>query len=465
MRCLLAVVAVVAAACGTADVGVPRDQGEGSPSSFTVGAEPHDEQHGPPLPVLANRGPEWEDLPVPPVPIGGRGAVVWTGSLLVVWGGEDAARPDSGAAVDAAAAYDPAARAWRSIAKPPLAATTGPTDGAWTGTEVLVWNDQGGAAWTPAANTWRTVGGFPAGAPRTVWSGKELLAWEQAVAVHPVSGATRPLPALPFAEPAQFGVPPKAWWTGAVVQVFGPGFFWQLDPEVGWTQLRVPGLYTAATDAAWDGTSVLAVDYEMRARRFEHASGDWRSLDPLPLRFSECSPKVLAEGGLVWVGLCGGGVVVTERGWRPLLSSQGHEVLADGWLYFLHGWAPRRVDLRRPPSVIPIGVAGLVVPEGFELAAVAGLEDLPQPGAPPHGRLGVTLRSARSTCDVTSTYTGGPGALAGQQVVIGAVPATELPSGALVVATSTSDHVEIACTDPADARTLAGALRTVPFEG
>jgi len=57
-------------------------------------------------------------------------AQVWTGTELVVWGGD----PDG----DSGAAYDPVADRWRVIAPAPIPARCEPSS-AWTGTEVLVW--------------------------------------------------------------------------------------------------------------------------------------------------------------------------------------------------------------------------------------------------------------------------------------------------------------------------------------
>src|SRR4051794_16967421 len=58
-----------------------------------------------------------------------RAVEVWTGSELVVWGGD----PDG----DSGAAYDPAADRWRAIAAAPIPARFQGT-GAWTGRDMLV---------------------------------------------------------------------------------------------------------------------------------------------------------------------------------------------------------------------------------------------------------------------------------------------------------------------------------------
>ncbi len=110
-----------------------------------------------------------------------RHTAVWTGSEVIVWGGElfrglQLGRTNSGGR------YDPVTDRW----------TPTSTDGApwkmdhtaiWTGTEMIVWGDleETGGRYDPVTDTWRQTS--PDGAPsaRTgnaaVWTGSEMIIW------------------------------------------------------------------------------------------------------------------------------------------------------------------------------------------------------------------------------------------------------------------------------------------------
>jgi len=84
---------------------------------------------------------EWS--PVPPAPprfraIQGGGSAIWTGEELIVWGGE----ASGGETISGGAAYDPQARRWAPLPKPPIAARGGHA-AVWTGEGMLVWGGFG----------------------------------------------------------------------------------------------------------------------------------------------------------------------------------------------------------------------------------------------------------------------------------------------------------------------------------
>lgn len=160
----------------------------------------------------AEAAPSWQ--PLPEAPISGRlsASAVWTGTEMIVWGGaarsEDAGRGAQGAA------YDPAARTWRTIAPSP-AGLEGGAAVAWTGDEMVVWASNspdgpvGAAAYDPDADDWRSLPAGPLGRREgygSAWTGMELvvvggnlgdtLATPVAAALDPAAGTWRLLPAL-----------------------------------------------------------------------------------------------------------------------------------------------------------------------------------------------------------------------------------------------------------------------------
>jgi hypothetical protein len=148
----------------------------------------------------------WRTLP--PAPISGRGgnSAVWTGTEMVVWGGSETVVTPTGANSSwhetqlrgDGAAYNPASNSWRLLAPSPLAPRIGHF-GVWTGTEMMVWGgdernkidsenrpDTGrasdGAMYDPRTDTWRPVSPSPLAGEedsygRSTWTGKTALFW------------------------------------------------------------------------------------------------------------------------------------------------------------------------------------------------------------------------------------------------------------------------------------------------
>lgn len=123
---------------------------------------------------------KWRKMARSPLGARDRTATVWTGRELLVWGGtsQDAPLADG-------AAYDPAKDSWRTIAASPLGRRGEPV-AVWTGQAMIVWGGgetADGALYDPAANTWRKLAAGPLGAREgatAAWTGKEVLIWSGA---------------------------------------------------------------------------------------------------------------------------------------------------------------------------------------------------------------------------------------------------------------------------------------------
>jgi N-acetylneuraminic acid mutarotase len=107
---------------------------------------------------------------------------IWSGSKMIVWGG------DVGGGTSAGAIYDPAANTWRATAVSPLSPRTYHT-AVWTGTEMIVWggweesrDTNSGARYDPTSDTWITMSanvGAATGRQNAtgVWTGAEMIVW------------------------------------------------------------------------------------------------------------------------------------------------------------------------------------------------------------------------------------------------------------------------------------------------
>ena len=122
---------------------------------------------------------QWTLLPKAPIKGRSGQVAVWTGKEMVLWGG--AGIGESLEAFDDGAAYDPATEQWRVIAKSPLPAGAGYT-GVWTGRVMLVYGGPKGrgAAYDPAVDAWRELPKAPFAPlvlPVSVWTGRVMLVW------------------------------------------------------------------------------------------------------------------------------------------------------------------------------------------------------------------------------------------------------------------------------------------------
>jgi hypothetical protein len=112
---------------------------------------------------------------------------VWTGSEMIVWGGET----EGGVPLADGARYDPATDTWRPISDSGLEPRMEPT-AIWTGSEMIVfggvdatrpgWLSYGnGARYNPTTDTWNALA--VQGAPRSrtghtaVWTGERMIVW------------------------------------------------------------------------------------------------------------------------------------------------------------------------------------------------------------------------------------------------------------------------------------------------
>lgn len=110
---------------------------------------------------------------------------VWTGTEMLVWGGnhydEDTELFASGGG------YDPMTDRWRPMSTSVLTARDDPR-AVWTGTEMIIWGGRDlagktgdGAGYDPVTDSWRLIAITDAPAPRedhsAVWTGNEMIVW------------------------------------------------------------------------------------------------------------------------------------------------------------------------------------------------------------------------------------------------------------------------------------------------
>jgi N-acetylneuraminic acid mutarotase len=160
---------------------------------------------------------------------------VWTGTEMLVWGGEEQAK----GWVSDGGRYEPVADTWRPIAQegapPPLSRY----QSAWTGTELIVWGfdlaaprrESQGARYDPQLDRWTPI--TTVDAPRlasqfsAVWTGTELLVWSKSILASEPEAGGRYDPQLDRWSPMSLVQSPSARyghttvWTGTDMLVWG----------------------------------------------------------------------------------------------------------------------------------------------------------------------------------------------------------------------------------------------------
>jgi len=181
LRLPMIAAAAMLAGCGpaTASQGTVSDSGPSIPSTPTPTPPAASVEQ-----LLTGR---WSALPTAPIAPRAGGSVAWTGSELLVWGGEQGTLDET--LYGDGAAYSPATGSWRLLPPAPLSARVDQAT-AWTGTEMIVWggydrqSSQGsqasadGAAYDPSTNSWRLLPPAPL-SPRAnsvaVWTGAAMV--------------------------------------------------------------------------------------------------------------------------------------------------------------------------------------------------------------------------------------------------------------------------------------------------
>lgn len=253
----------------------------------------------------------WSTLPPAPIPPRQGASTIWTGSELIIWGGESG--PNGDVLHDDGAAYNPTTGTWRVLPSSPLSARVGQS-AIWTGTEMIVWGGYDvvsathfhvtadGAAYDPGTNQWQRLPAAPL-SPRTyafaVWTGNELivLGGQPAVLTDTVRGypdGAAYNPATERWQPLPVPTPPAGHslvWSAAV-QAGGQLLAWS-----EWSQTQAAGPSSTSTSA---GIDVLAYDEQ---------TAHWRLLPSGALSSPE-PDQVLWTGRLVVVRgrpfYCGG---------------------------------------------------------------------------------------------------------------------------------------------------------------
>jgi hypothetical protein len=267
----------------------------------------------------------WSSIPGGPLSPRHDETYVWTGSALIIWGGVTTGGGLQIALSDGAA-YNPSTRTWRLLPSSPLSGRAN-ASAVWTGTEVIIWGGEGigiygtpsgklnaeGASYTPSTNTWKLLPDAPIESRNDatlIWTGRQMIAFAgqdaggnavpNGAVYDPESGSWNALPTFPRPHPAVPGlslVPlgATAVWTGdellawvsydvrlsstrssvaTMGAVLHPGSAtWDLLTKSS-SNLSNDALNTVWSTAVWTGSEVLLFG---SVRCFETCNVSWPS--------------------------------------------------------------------------------------------------------------------------------------------------------------------------------------------
>jgi hypothetical protein len=206
---------------------------------------------------------------------------VWTGTVLVVWGGARAADADDAPRLADGAVYNPATNEWKKLPASPLTARLSPLGATRNGFVLLSWGygqnnnpEPTSAVYDPAAGKWAPAAPAPDGqldrcldtsgcvgtdAGGRVVFASEGLAWD------PSADRWSTIAAGPFTDPQLDGE--ARAWTGSRVMVLGGGTYEGGDgPEPPPVKVRGDGAaYDPAADR-WDPLPASPLAARARAR-------------------------------------------------------------------------------------------------------------------------------------------------------------------------------------------------------
>jgi len=272
----------------------------------------------------------WRRLPEVELAPRSEHVAVWTGEEMLIWGGVGA----RGLSTADAAAYAPDRRRWRRLPKAPLAAT-GFAVGVWTGTDMLVWGgsreggvigELEGTSYRPRTDRWRRIPSAPLSPRRGstgVWTGCELVVW----------GGV-PTSDRPTNDGAAYDPRTRRWHKLPV-----PPFLSDDEDLAQFAQHRPNLVWTGREVILWGYLDDLRLGSEQvaPAAAYDPSTKTWRLLPAAPLDFAD-EWEGLGGERAVWVP--GVGMLVTTGN----LDQRGTRTLA---LDLMTGvWS----ELRRPPD-------------------------------------------------------------------------------------------------------------------
>ncbi|HZN03316.1 MAG TPA: MopE-related protein [Candidatus Polarisedimenticolia bacterium] len=303
---------------------------------------------------------EWEDgLRDVPDPRSDHTAV-WTGNVMIVWGGYD------GRFLDTGSRYDPVIDVWARTSRTGAPSGRRLHTAVWTGTSMVVWGGAGagtfntGGRYDPATDVWTptTLTNAPAARDShvAVWTGSRMIVW---AGTQPSGGRYDPA-ADSWSGLSTAGAPnparsATAIWTGNLMIVWGGlvGFNpigyasgGRYNPATDtWSPVSASGPYSrVGHTAVWTGTRMIVWGGRQDSTRLD-SGGQYNPVtDSWTLTSLSGAPTPRSQHTAIWTGslmIVWGGL---EGGPQGTAASTGgrYDPAADVWTPVSTGNVPER---------------------------------------------------------------------------------------------------------------------------
>ena len=225
---------------------------------------------------------------------------VWTGTEMIVWGGYD----DSGTPLNTGGRYDPGADSWTATS------TTNAPDArtyhtaVWTGSEMIVWGGYGylntGGRYNPSTDSWTPTSTTNAPDPRdghtAVWTGSEMIVW----------GGADP---LPFNSGGRYNPSTDSWIATSTTNA----------PVARALHTAV---WTESQMVVWGGTDLVVTDFNTGGR-YDPSADSWTATsttnapDPRASHTAVWTDRGTDSEMIVWGGFDGTDLVNTGGRYNP----------------------------------------------------------------------------------------------------------------------------------------------------
>ncbi len=263
---------------GFCAAGVPKEIDDGDDCTFDV----CDSQTGEVKHSVSPACADWEEVPLTGAPTPRTNhTALWTGTDMIIWGGEVALSVDPAGVTATGALYNPVTKTWKAMSVAGAPPPRHSHQAVWTGSKMIVWGGFGDTAMEPnggiydvATDSWTDLpsAGTLQGRVqhRVIWTGTEMIVWGglNMVALNTGSRynlASNTWTTIPLGASGRFNH--GVLWTGSKMIVWGGNdyFDWHqdgqfYDPAAGWgaqTSLtNVPDRREGHT-SLWTGTQMI----------------------------------------------------------------------------------------------------------------------------------------------------------------------------------------------------------------
>jgi N-acetylneuraminic acid mutarotase len=182
---------------------------------------------------------------------------VWTGTNMIVWGGNNGLG-GPGTIMNTGGSYNPSSNSWTVVTTNGAPSARQLHTAVWTGSQMIIWGGDGGintgGVYNPSSNSWTTVttSGAPVGRGyhTAVWTGSEMIVWGGESASGLLNDGGRYNPAN------------NSWIAVTTTGAPGPRFFHT-------------AVWTGTEMIVWGGTSNNGVNVLNDGGRYNPVTGTW----------------------------------------------------------------------------------------------------------------------------------------------------------------------------------------------